>query len=244
MASGEIAEALNLKANTCSVHLSHLARAGLIAATRSGTHVRYAVVIDNVSDLMQGVFRNCCNNRPDLCLHPRQEGKTMTDKPFNVLFICTGNSARSIMAEAILNAEGKGLFQAYSAGTKPAGAPHPQVLEMLSLKGLDESLFSSKSTDIFAGDDAPKMDFVFTVCDHAANEECPVWPGQPMTAHWGVADPTKVEGTQSVKALAFQQTYGLLRNRISAFISLPIATLDRISLQHAVDEIGRQKETA
>jgi protein-tyrosine-phosphatase len=243
--SGEIAQALGFKANTCSVYLSALANAALVTATRDGTQIRYAIDMNSTATLMQGIFAQCCNNRPDLCLTTPQQTEgslPVTDRIFNVLFICTGNSARSIMAETILNALGGGRFRAYSAGTAPAAAPHPRVLSLLERKGINTSSLHSKSTEVFAASDAPKMDFIFTVCDHAANEECPVWPGQPMSAHWGLADPTKATGSDSEVALAFQQAYGLLRNRISAFASLPIDTLDRISLQHAVDGIGRMTQ--
>jgi protein-tyrosine-phosphatase len=160
----------------------------------------------------------------------------------NALFLCTGNSARSVMAEAILNNEGNGLFRAYSAGTAPSDGPNSIVLELLKQKDYDTTSLRSKSLEEFAAADAPKMDFVFTVCDHAANEACPAWPGQPISAHWGLPDPVKVEGTDAQKQLAFQQAYGLLRNRITAFASLPFETLDRISLQHKVDDIGRMAE--
>jgi protein-tyrosine-phosphatase/DNA-binding transcriptional ArsR family regulator len=243
--SGDIAAALGLKANTCSVHLATLARAGLIASERVGTQVRYRVGMGSVGDMMLGLTRECCNGRPDLCapemVFPSSEATEMHRAPFHVLFICTGNSARSIMAEAILNAEGKGKFIAHSAGTQPGKAPHPRVLSLLADKGLDSDGLRSKSTEEFSGPDAPKLDFVFTVCDHAANERCPLWPGQPLSAHWGLADPTKATGSAAEVALAFQHAYGTLRNRISAFAALPIATLSRISLQHAIDDIGRQK---
>ena len=126
----------------------------------------------------------------------------------------------------------------------PSGQPHPKVIELLGSKGHDTGQLRSKSVDEFNGDDAPKMDFVFTVCDHAANEECPAWPGQPMSAHWGLPDPVKAEGTDAQRNLAFQQAYGLLRNRITAFVSLPFETLDRISLQHQIDDIGRQTDAS
>ena len=159
-------------------------------------------------------------------------------KPLNVLFLCTGNSARSIIAEAILNRLGGGRFKAYSAGSHPKGAVHPQTLELLRNSRFDVSGFRSKSWDEFAVPGAPKMDFVFTVCDDAAAETCPVWPGQPMTAHWGVPDPAKATGTDTEIALAFAYAYRMLDNRISVFVSLPIAKLDRLSLQAHLNNIG------
>lgn len=164
----------------------------------------------------------------------------MSDQPFNVLFLCTGNSARSIIAEAILNREGQGRFKAYSAGSYPKGEVHPYALQLLKTANHDVSAARSKSWDEFATPDAPKMDFVFTVCDDAANEACPVWPGQPMTAHWGVPDPAAVEGTDAEKHFAFADTYRMLNNRLSIFVNLPMKSLDRLSLQKSLDEIGRR----
>ena len=163
----------------------------------------------------------------------------MTD-PHNVLFLCTGNSARSLMAEAILDREGNGRFRAFSAGSQPKDAPHPTTLEVLARNGHDVTGVRSKSWDEFADPDAPKMDFVFTVCDSAAAEPCPLWPGQPMTAHWGVPDPVAAEGTDAQRALAFARAYGTLHNRIRAFVALPVPSLDRLSLKRRLDEIGQQ----
>ena len=160
-------------------------------------------------------------------------------KTYNVLFLCTGNSARSILGEAIMNAEGAGKFHAYSAGSRPAGDVNPYALALLKRLGHDVSDLRSKSWDEFALPDAPRMDFVFTVCDQAAAEECPFWPGQPMTAHWGLADPAAVRGSEAEITLAFTETYRMLRQRISTFASLPIASLDRMSLKSRLDEIGR-----
>ena len=241
--AGEIAEALALKPNTTSTYLNALKAAGLIGQSRQGTSLQYTVNLPAVRALFDGLLGTCCQNRPDLCLQPAEAPILATpDRVLNVLFICTGNSARSIMAEAILNAEGNGRFYAYSAGTLPSGEPNGAVLDMLRQKGHDISQLRSKPVDEFAADGAPQMDFVFTVCDHAANEACPTWPGQPLSAHWGLADPIKAEGTEAQKHLALQQAYGLLRNRITAFVSLPFETLDRISLQHKVDDIGRMAE--
>ena len=163
----------------------------------------------------------------------------MPPKAFNVLFLCTGNSARSIMAEAILKREGMGRFNAYSAGSHPAGKPNPYAIELLKKLNYNTDFARSKSWDEFAVKDAPKMDFVFTVCDQAAAESCPVWPGQPMTAHWGVADPASVEGSDAEKRLAFADAYRMLRNRISIFVNLPITSLDRLALQRRLKEIGQ-----
>lgn len=163
----------------------------------------------------------------------------MPEPVYNVLFLCTGNSARSILAEAILNREGQGRFRAFSAGSRPGPAPHPYTLDLLKGLNHDTSFVRSKSWDEFAAPDAPKMDFVFTVCDSAAAEECPFWPGQPATAHWGLPDPARAEGTEAERRLAFAETYRMLRARIAAFTSLPLATLDRMALQRRLDEIGK-----
>ena len=164
----------------------------------------------------------------------------MTDAPvFNVLFLCTGNSARSIMAEAILNRVGAGHFRAFSAGSHPKGAVHPFARDLLNKLNYPADSFRSKSWDEFEKPGAPALDFVFTVCDNAAKEICPVWPGQPMTAHWGVPDPVAAEGTESERRLAFAEAYRMLANRIGIFVSLPIASLDKLSLQKRLDEIGR-----
>ena len=161
------------------------------------------------------------------------------EKSFNVLFLCTGNSARSILAEAILAREGMGRFNGYSAGSKPAGRVNPNAIELLRKLNHDVSRFRSKDWNEFAAADAPPMDFVFTVCDNAANEVCPVWPGQPISAHWGIPDPAAASGTQSEIAAAFTDAYRMLTNRISIFVNLPIASLDRLALQDRLDDIGK-----
>jgi protein-tyrosine-phosphatase len=159
--------------------------------------------------------------------------------PYNVLFLCTGNSARSILAEAILNREGKGKFRAYSAGSHPKGTVNPGTISLLSGLGYDVSRFSSKSWDEFAKPDAPKFDFILTVCDDAAGETCPIWPGKPATAHWGIPDPAVVKGQDAEIARAFREAYRLLQRRIQAFITLPFGTLDEIGLKAKLQEIGR-----
>ena len=163
----------------------------------------------------------------------------MIQRPFNVLFLCTHNSARSIIAESIMNRLGQGRFKGYSAGSQPTGKVHPYALQLLQRLRFDTSTLRSKSWSEFAGPDAPQRDFVFTVCDNAANETCPYWPGQPMTAHWGVPDPSAVDGTEAERHLAFADAYRMLNQRISIFINLPMATLDSLSLQRQLDEIGR-----
>jgi arsenate reductase (thioredoxin) len=162
----------------------------------------------------------------------------VVDHPYNVLFLCTGNSARSIMAEAILNKLAAGKFHAYSAGSQPKGRVHPEALQLLRSLDYDTSGFRSKSWSEFADPGAPLLDFVFTVCDNAAGEACPVWPGQPMTAHWGVPDPAEAKGNPAEIALAFKDAYRMLNQRIGIFISLPLRSLDQISLQKKLKEIG------
>jgi protein-tyrosine-phosphatase len=162
--------------------------------------------------------------------------------PYNVLFLCTGNSARSIMAEAILNRAGQGNFRAFSAGSQPKGQPHPYTLDLLRRMHYDVSGMRSKSWLEFSRTDSPKLDFVFTVCDNAAGEACPYWPGQPMTAHWGVPDPAAATGTEAEIRFAFADTLRMLTNRINIFVSLPLKKLDRLSLQKQLDDIGTTQD--
>ncbi len=164
----------------------------------------------------------------------------MTDKPFNVLFLCTGNSARSIIAEALLDHLGAGRFKAYSAGSHPSGRVNPYSLEMLEAAGLATSGLRSKNWDEFAQPGAPRMDFIVTVCDNAAGEVCPVWPGKPIAAHWGVPDPAAVEGTDEQKRAAFRDVATTLRRRIELLINLPIAKLDELAVKTRLKEIGKQ----
>jgi len=244
--AGEIADVLHLKASTASVYLSALTQAGLIAQRRDGTRLLYAVHLDAAREVVAGLFVDCCRGRADLC--PPQFSDLLgnisptADKTFNVLFVCSGNSARSIIAETILRDRVGDRFTAYSAGTAHRSELNPFAVEMLQSKGHDVSLLRSKNIAEFHGIDAPHMDFVFTVCDRAANEDCPTWPGQPVSGHWGMPDPVKADGTDAEKRLAFHQTYGALHNRIMAFSALSFEHLDRASLQKQVDEIG--KETA
>jgi arsenate reductase len=163
------------------------------------------------------------------------------DKPYNVLFLCTHNSARSVLAEAIMNKVGAGKFAAYSAGSQPRGEINPNTLKLLKGLGYDISNFRSKSWDEFAKSGAPEIDFIFTVCDDAAGEVCPVWPGKPLTAHWGVADPSAVKGSELEVARAFQEAYRLLYRRIELFAALPIRGLDTMTLKARLREIGREE---
>lgn len=165
----------------------------------------------------------------------------MSQQPYNVLFLCTGNSARSILAEAILNNSGNGAFRAYSAGSQPKGQVHPQALQLLDSLGCETKGLRSKSWDEFADVGAPKFDFVFTVCDNAAAETCPVWPGQPVSAHWGIPDPAGATGSPAVVSLAFKEAYRLLSQRIGVFTALPLRSLDQLSLKKKLGEIGEME---
>ncbi|SIN75718.1 helix-turn-helix domain-containing protein [Vannielia litorea] len=244
--AGEIAEAMGLKPSTLSAYLAALMQAGLAVQTRVGTSLHYTVDMAAVRQTLDYLFLDCCRGRPELCgplVFPLIEGSTpMADQKYNVLFICTGNSARSIFAETLLRSLGGDRFNAYSAGTRPQSELNPFAVRLLEKKGHDIGPLRAKNVNEFIGPDAPHLDFVFTVCNQAANEECPAWEGQPISGHWGMEDPVKAEGSEAQKALAFQQAYGALKHRITAFTALPLATLDRIALQSAVDEIGREKE--
>jgi arsenate reductase len=165
-----------------------------------------------------------------------------TDGVYNVLFLCTGNSARSIIAEAIMNRLGNGKFRGYSAGSQPKGAVHPYTIDLLRKLNYDTSAFRSKTWLEFSNSEAPELDFVFTVCDNAAAESCPLWSGQPMTAHWGVPDPAAATGTEAEQRLAFAEAYRMLNARVSIFVSLPLRSLDQLSLQKRIEEIGRTKD--
>lgn len=167
--------------------------------------------------------------------------ETTAEKTYNVLFLCTGNSARSVLAECILAREGMGRFNAYSAGSQPKGEVHPYALDLLKLQNFPTGHLRSKSWDEFATPNAPDMDFVFTVCGDAAHEACPVWPGQPVSAHWGVPDPAAVEGTEAVKRQAFADALRMLTSRISIFVNLPMRGLDKLTLRKRLDAIGQDR---
>jgi protein-tyrosine-phosphatase/DNA-binding transcriptional ArsR family regulator len=214
----ELAQALDLKPNTLSTYVNALMQAGLVTKERVGTSLRYAIHMDAVRETFDYLLRDCCRGRPEICSPLTSFGfdgdSPMTDRKY------------------------------YSTGTKPRSELNPFALEVLEQKGHDISVLESKNVSVFRGEGAPDFDFVLTVCNQAANEECPAWTGQPVSAHWGMPDPVKVEGSNAEKSLAFHQSYGALLNRIKAFTALPIASLDRIALQKAVDDIAQTNEGA
>jgi protein-tyrosine-phosphatase/DNA-binding transcriptional ArsR family regulator len=238
----EIAQALGLKQNTLSHHLADLTATGLVQVTRAGRSLYYAVNLDTTERLIGYLALDVGRARPDLLapLHatPKEPRQMHTDTDFDVLFICSGNSARSIFAEALLRDLGRGKFQAFSAGYNPNSALNPLAIEILHRNGHDTAGLRSKHISEFQKPGAIVMDFVFTVCDTSAAEECPPWPGQPITGHWGLPDPVKATGTDAERALVFAQTYAALRRRIAAFVELPFESLSRLSLQSHVDAIG------
>ena len=241
----EIAGALGMKQNTLSHHLADLTASGLVGVERQGRSLFYGVDLDATEGLIGYLALDVGRARPDLLaplLSVQKDAAKMTsqvpDTDFDVLFICSGNSARSIFAEALLRDLGRGKFQAFSAGTRPGTALNPFALDILKRNGHDISGLRSKHIAEFQQPGSIVMDFVFSVCDTAAAEECPPWPGQPITGHWGLPDPVKATGTDAEKALVFAQTYAALRRRIMAFVELPFESLSRLSLQSRVDAIG------
>ncbi|PWE33220.1 ArsR family transcriptional regulator [Maritimibacter sp. 55A14] len=249
---GRMAEALAIKPNTLSVYLSALAQAGLVHGTRHGKAIEYRADLVALGGLVDFLVADCCRGRPDLCAPAarhvftrEKETPLMPETSFNVLFICTRNSARSIFAEALLRDLGGGRFKVWSAGTQPGAALHPEAQRLLERNGHDTAALGAKGVEEFRDADAPAFDFVFTVCDRAAGEECPPWPGLPLTAHWGMPDPARAEGSEAERALAFADAYAMLRRRIAAFANLPFSELDRVAMQKSVDEIGAEAgETA
>ncbi len=234
--AGEIAGALGLKQNTASVYLKALERAGLIAPRREGRAIFYAIDLPQTAGLIDYFLADCCRGRPDLCAPAAVPDPAR--RVFQVLFLCSGNSARSLMAEAILTTLGEGRFAARSAGTQPRAAADPQALDLLRRHGHDLAGLRPKGVETFRGPAAPRFDFVFTVCDRAAHEDCAAWPGQPMTAHWGLPDPAAVSGAPALRALTYAATYAELHRRIAAFVALPLAGLERVALQARLDALG------
>lgn len=237
--AGELARVLHIKGSTMSTYLAALMRAGLVRQDRAGTSLLYSIDMTTVRQTFGALLNDCCRGRPEACISLPIGDPAMPDRIYNVLFICVGNSARSIFAESILCALAGDRFRAWSAGTRPGSQLNPFAVQVLADKGHDVARLRAKDVSEMSGPDAPRFDFVFTVCDQAANEDCPAWDGQPVSGHWGMPDPVKADGTDAQKALAFQQAYGALKRRIEAFAALPIGSLDRMALQHAVDDIGR-----
>ncbi|WIV50436.1 helix-turn-helix domain-containing protein [Marivivens sp. LCG002] len=235
--AGAIASALGIKASTLSVYLGNLRSTGLITQEREGTSLTYAADTTAAGHLVDYLVDDCCRGRGALC-----PPEMVQDRPLSVLFICTGNSARSLIAETLVRDLGQGRFVAHSAGTTPRSAPSPLALAILERRGHDVSALRSKSLDHLLGAGSSRFDFVFTVCDAAANEDCPRWAGRPITAHWSEPDPVRVTGPLFERAEAFDRTYLNLRNRIEAFVALPFETLDRMSLQAKVDELALLEE--
>jgi protein-tyrosine-phosphatase/DNA-binding transcriptional ArsR family regulator len=244
MAAGEIAAALRQPPSTLSFHLAALEHAKLIQSTRRGRHVIYAVRFFGLRSLFGYLTETCCGGRPELCgdlarLLPDDppEEKPMS-AAFNVLFLCTHNSARSLMAEAILERIGKGKFNAYSAGSDPARSPMTAVLAKLETLGHDVSGLHCKSWNEFTGPDAPQMDFVITLCDTLVGQDCPDVGDRPVTAAWPLPDPSKFKGTPAEQATMVNELYGMIRRRLEIFVNLPHASLDRIAMKKRLDELG------
>ena len=241
--AGELGQALELKASTLSVYLSALAGVGLIDKSRHGTSLHYMVVPEAAREIIDYLFLDCCRGRPQLCAGFEPFAATQQPpapkRKLNIIFICTGNSARSIMAEAIMRDLAPERFNVYSAGTRPATSPHPLALDTLKRNGHDISGLRSKNLDEFHQPDAPQMDFIFTVCDSAANEECAIWPGRPISGHWGIPDPAAATGNAAEQATGFDRAYGQMRARIEAFAALPEITPGAPELQNNIDDIGK-----
>jgi len=236
LAAGEIALALDLKPSTLSVYLAALLRAGLLAQERRGTSLLYQARIETMQGALAFLIDDCCKGRSELCA-PNPEAQPQAQ--LNVLFLCTANSARSLFAEAILHRFAGDRFAAFSAGTHPAIKPNKKAIGVLLAKGYDIGPLQSKSTAEFLAKDAPKMDFVFTLCDQAANEDCSVWRGAPISSHWGLPDPAEVRGSDAEISAAFQAAFETIYQRVHRFVALPFKTLDRGSKQKAVDTIAR-----
>ena len=244
--AGQVGERFGLPLATLSFHLKTLQQAGLLDCRREGRQLIYQARCEMIIELMAHLTEHCCNLPafdPTAVIPSETLTRKLTtmnqESVYNVLFLCTGNSARSILAEAVMNRLGNGRFCAFSAGSFPTGKVNPLTLKLLELQGIPTEGLRSKSWNEFAMPDSPPLDFVFTVCDNAAGEVCPVWPGQPMSAHWGVEDPAGVEGDDAIKMLAFRKALRELENRIKIFMSLPIQSLDKIKLQSRLDEIGQ-----
>jgi len=248
LAAGDIARLVLVPHNTLSTHLAVLEQAGLVMARRDGRSIIYAANRARALRLGTFLLQDCCGATGKICgpsdstdaatLFPTKRENFMSDKTYNVLIVCTGNSARSILAEAILNKEGGGRVRAFSAGSRPKEKPNPHALALLEDLGYETTGFRSKSWNEFAGRDAPHMDFIITVCDSAAGEACPHWPGHPLVAHWGIPDPAAIEGAEAKKRAAFMDAYRCLSARVSSFVNLDFEKLDLATLKQKLLDIG------
>jgi arsenate reductase len=240
--AGEIARLCDVPHNTMSTHLAILSRAGLISSEKDGRAMNYRADVDGFRSLLEFLSRDCCNGRPELCgdafdLPSEATGKFMTPA-FNVLFLCTQNSARSIMAEALLDKIGRGRFRAYSAGSAPAREPVPEVIERLKALGHDVSRLHSKSWDEFKGPQAPRMDFIIALCDTPSGQFCPDLEGQFVSGAWPLPDPAQFTGSPTERTTLLNELYAMIRRRIEIFTSLPFDSLDRMAIKARLDEIG------
>jgi protein-tyrosine-phosphatase/DNA-binding transcriptional ArsR family regulator len=249
--AGEIAVCLGLQPSLLSHHLNELRAAGLASCERRHRQVIYRADLGAIGGMLGFLVERCTGEPPETLLPGfriedgrRRMSDTTADHIYNVLFLCTGNSARSIIGESIINRVGMGRFRGFSAGSQPAGQVNPHALALLTKMNYSTEGLRSKNWDEFAEPGAPQMDFVFTVCDNAANEVCPIWPGQPMSAHWGVPDPAAATGTDAEIGVAFAETHRMLYNRISIFCNLPLQSLDRLALQERLREIGSGADDA
>jgi protein-tyrosine-phosphatase/DNA-binding transcriptional ArsR family regulator len=250
LTAGEIAERLAAAPATLSFHFRALVAAGLLELRQEGRFVRYFARMAAMEALIGFLTEACCEGDSSACADfrarlacpplptPSLKEPAMT-RPYQVLFLCTGNSARSVLAEGLLNGLGEGRFVAHSAGSRPTGRIHPYAIDLLREKRLPVEGLRSKSWDEFAAPGVRAMDFIFTVCDAAAGEVCPVWPGHPLTAHWGVADPAAVEGSEAERRRAFFRAFTELERRVSLLVNLPLNKLETLALQRQLDGIGR-----
>ncbi|KUO68796.1 MAG: hypothetical protein APF80_03540 [Alphaproteobacteria bacterium BRH_c36] len=250
MAAGDIARIVGIGATTLSFHSKELVHAGLLRSWRDGRFVRYSVEVEGMRALLGFLTEDCCDGNPalcsavvagipDLCSASAEENEMTRDAPYNVLFLCTHNSARSIIAECLMNALGQGAFIAHSAGSTPRGEINPLAIRILQNHGHKTDGLHSKSWDAFTGSGKDEIDFVFTLCDDAAAENCPVWPGNPITEHWGMRDPSKQEGSNSKKLGAFADTYSLLYHHIDKFVQMAKPDLDANSMRGRVKDFSK-----
>lgn len=243
LAAGDIGRLLAVAHNTLSAHLAALEQVGLLASRREGRHIIFAAQAGRADALLGFLSEACCtqgsprSHRPSAI--PARRDFAASDDPLRVLVVCTGNSARSLMAEAVLNREGMGRIRAFSCGSRPKDAPHPQAISLLAELGYDTSAMRSKSWDEFLGAEAPQLDLVITVCDDADGDHCPVFPGAPLRVHWGLDDPAAETGPHAAQRAAFLQSYRHLAARVSAFVNLPFESMGLDQLQPVLAAIGR-----